>query len=116
MPSKRTRRRRVERTPPVPLRRRCGTMQVHFRLLEVDPNFRLRQADLERRVSSRLAAGAPLREGITTIPVVVHVVYRTAQERISAAQVRSQVTALNKDYRAMNPDTSKVPAVWHGLV
>jgi hypothetical protein len=102
--------------PPVPLRRRCGTMQVHYRLLEVDPNFRLRQADLERRVSSRLAAGAPLREGLITIPVVVHVVHRTAQERISTAQVKSQITVLNKDYRAVNADTSKVPSVWHGLV
>jgi Pregnancy-associated plasma protein-A len=116
VPSRPGRRGRGGPTPSLPLRRRCGTMQVHYRLLETDPNFRLRQADLERRISSRLAAGAAVREGITTIPVVVHVVHKTAQERISAAQVKSQITALNKDYRAANPDASKVPAVWQGLV
>jgi len=91
-------------------------MQVHHRLLEEDPAFRLRQAELERRVHSRLAAGAGIRPAVTTVPVVVHVVYRTADERITAAQVKSQIAALNKDYRATNPDRSKVPSVWQGLV
>ena len=100
----------------VPPRRRCGTMQVHYRLLEQDPNFRLRQAELERRVDRRLAADTALRAGVTTIPTVVHVVYKTKAERISAAQVKSQITALNKDFGATNPDKSKVPPVWQGLV
>jgi hypothetical protein len=100
-----------------PLRRRCGTMQVHYRLLEQDPTFRLRQAELERRVIDRLMAGAAgVRGALTTIPVVVHVLYRTADEKIATAQVRSQIAALNKDYRATNPDRSKVPPVWQGLV
>src|SRR5439155_24262286 len=51
-----------------------------------------------------------------TIPVVVHVVFNTPAENISTAQIKSQIAALNKDYRATNPDKSKVPAVWTGLV
>jgi len=101
---------------PLPLRRRCGTMQVHHRLLEQDPDFRLRQAELERRIHSRLAAGAAVRPAITTVPVVVHVLYKVAAEKITATQVKSQITALNKDYRATNPDKAKVPTVWKGLV
>ncbi len=91
-------------------------MQVHHRLLERDPGFRFRQAELERKVHSRLAAGTSVRQAVTTVPVVVHVVYKTADEKIAAAQVKSQIATLNKDYRATNPDKSKVPAVWKGLV
>ena len=101
---------------PLPVRRRCGTMQVHHRLLEMDPDFRARQAELERRTHSRLAERAPLRQTITTVPVVVHVLYKTAAEKITSTQVKSQIAVLNKDYRATNPDKAKVPAVWKGLV
>src|SRR2546422_2616048 len=99
----------------LPVRRRCGTMQVHHRLRERDPDFRIRQAELERKVHNRLAAGTSVRQAVTTVPVVVHVVYKTADEKITAAQVKSQIAALNKDYRATNPDKSKVPSVWQGL-
>jgi len=100
----------------VPARRRCGTMQNHHRLLEQDPGFRARQAEQESGVTMRLAAVALPRAGVTTIPVVVHVVHKTKDERIGTAQVRSQVTALNKDFRATTPDKAGVPAVWQGLV
>jgi len=54
--------------------------------------------------------------GITTIPVVVHVVYNTPSENISNAQIKSQIAVLNRDFRATNKDKTKVPAVWRGLV
>jgi hypothetical protein len=54
--------------------------------------------------------------GATTIPIVVHVVYNASAENISSAQINSQIAVLNKDYRAKNPDKSKVPAIWKGLV
>ncbi len=53
---------------------------------------------------------------LITIPTVVHVVYRSEGENISDAQVKSQIKALNDDFRAKNTDKSKVPAVWQGLV
>ncbi|NTV41912.1 MAG: zinc metalloprotease, partial [Syntrophobacteraceae bacterium] len=100
-------------------RRTCGAMAVHHRLLELDPNFRMRQTQLESATAMRMslgvralrAAAAPI-----TIPVVVHVVYKTPAENISAAQIKSQIKVLNKDYRAKNADKSKVPPVWKGLV
>lgn len=100
-----------------PLRRRCGTMAVHARLLEVDPNFRQRQVDLERLTARRMSAGLIHRATApTTIPVVVHVVYNKASENIADSQIKSQITRLNKDYRAKNPDRKKTPQVWMGLV
>ena len=97
-------------------RRMCGTMAVHHRLLETDPSFRRRQMELESATARRMMTRAVARPGITTIPVVVHVVYGKAAENISLAQIKSQITVLNRDYRATNPDRSKVPNVWNGLV
>jgi hypothetical protein len=104
-------------TQKPPIRRQCGAMQAHFRLLETDPNFRSRQIQLENLTARRMvsavarAAAQPL-----TIPVVVHVVYRTAAENISDAQIKSQIVALNRDYAAKNKDKSQVPPVWRGLM
>ncbi len=47
---------------------------------------------------------------------MVHVVYKKPKENISQSQIQSQIAALNKDFRATNADTSKVPAAWKGLV
>ena len=99
-----------------PKRRQCGTMSVHQRLLEQDPGFRSRQMALEHGTMRRMQAGAVTRAGITTIPVVVHVVYLAATDNISDAQIASQIAVLNRDYRATNPDKSKVPGVFKGLV
>jgi len=92
-------------------------MQVHYRLCELHPEFRLRLGELEHltelRMRSALAKVAP---GPVTIPVVVHVVFNAASENISDAQIQSQVAALNRDYRAKNTDKSKTPGVWSGLV
>src|SRR5262249_49509171 len=100
-----------------PKRRQCGTMQVHNRLLEAHPDFRLRQGDLEHLTLDRRRRGLVQREGgPITIPVVVHVVYNTAAQKNSAAQVKSQIAALNRDYAAKNPDKANVPEVWSGMV
>lgn len=39
---------------------------------------------------------------VYTIPVVFHVVYNTAAQNISTAQVESQMTVLNEDFRRLN--------------
>jgi hypothetical protein len=43
-------------------------------------------------------------------------VYKTDAQNISNAQIKSQFTAMNKDFRATNPDRSQTPAAWQGLV
>ena len=75
-----------------PTRRQCGSMEAHFRLLEVDPNFRRRLIDLEGLTARRMVTGQVRRAAApTTIPVVVHVLYNSQVENISAGQVRSQM-------------------------
>jgi hypothetical protein len=99
------------------LRRSCGTMSVHMMLLEKYPSFRARQFKLEQEYAKRRAKPTALAKlSVPTIKVVVNVVYNTADQNISTAQIKSQIAVLNRDFGAKNPDTSKVPAVWTGLV
>jgi len=46
----------------------------------------------------------------------VHIVYRRDEENISDAQVRSQVKALNRDFRARNADIASVSSPFRGHV
>ena len=53
--------------------------------------------------------------GIIKIPVVVHNLYHTATEKISDAQVASQIDALNKYFRRRNADTINAPSYFREL-
>jgi len=92
-------------------------MAVHMRLLEEYSPFRARQARLELAIARRRSALAEaVKPALVTVDVVVNVVYRTADQNVSDAQVKSQLAVLNRDFAAKNPDRSKVPAPWKGLV
>lgn len=100
-----------------PSRRSCACMQNFFRLCDEDPKFRERHTKIEEETNRRIAMGRFVAtRAVRVIPVVVHVVHRTASEKISAVQVKSQIKVLNQDFRAKNPDKLKVPAVWQGFV
>ena len=49
---------------------------------------------------------------IITIPVVIHVLFNSAGQNISDAQLLSQIAVLNKDFRLLNADKNLVPAVF----
>jgi len=57
-----------------------------------------------------------LPRGLIVIPVVVHVVYRTAPQNISQEQIESQLTVLNDDFRAENQNLNLVPPVFQDLI
>nr|WP_300307515.1 zinc metalloprotease [Halomonas sp.] len=95
--------------------RGCGTMQVHHRLLDSDPDYVRRQAQLEELAYRARRTSAPLREGCTRIPVVVHVVYQTPEQNISREQVDSQIAVLNRDFRQQNPDREQIPEAFTEL-
>jgi hypothetical protein len=56
------------------------------------------------------AAGSVVTEMVYRIPVVVHILYNKASQNISEAQVKSQIAALNRDFRRKNTDTANTPA------
>jgi hypothetical protein len=106
-----------EREDEVPLRRACGAMAAHMLLLEKYPTFRARQFKLEQDTQrQRTVALDVAKFPLARIKVVVNVVFRTAAQNISDAQIRSQIKVLNQDFRAGNADRSKTPAPWKGLV
>ena len=99
------------------LRRSCGAMAAHMALLEQYPAFRVNQMRLEGATSDRRDRGIDLKKAkIVTVKTVVNVVYNTDEQNISQSQIVSQFTAMNKDFRATNPDKSGTPAPWLGLV
>ena len=96
-----------------PSQRACGTMPVHHRLLRTNPEYmraRVASENYHHESLQRRALGlAQGRVGVTTIPVVVHVVFNTAAQNISDAQIQSQIAVLNRDYRLKNSDVPSIP-------
>lgn len=99
-------------------RKRCSSGEMYQQMLKDDPIFARNQAAIEaftqqyvlNQQQSKVAAP------IFTIPVVVHVVYKTTVQNISDAQINTQVSVLNKDFQKLNSDVTKVPSVWTSLV
>jgi hypothetical protein len=97
-------------------RRTCGAHEEHRRLLNEDPSYVAARSAIETLAwTYRMGARSPARVGITRIPVVVHVVWNTAPQNISDAQIQSQIDVLNQDFRRQNPDIGQVPAVWQSI-
>jgi pregnancy-associated plasma protein-A len=94
--------------------RTCSTMAVHRRLLQSDPAYARARAESENRAFAALRGEAG-RSGGTTIPVVVHVVYKTAEQNLDIAQINSQIEVLNRDFRKTNPDVDSIPAPFKPL-
>ena len=109
----------IDKNLPV---KRCSSFEVYKQMLLDDPDFIKNQNAIEaftknyiRNHAANQRAGA---DAVVTytIPVVVHVVYNTAAQNISDAQIQSQIDVLNADYEAANADINKVPSVWASLV
>jgi hypothetical protein len=99
------------------LRRACGTMAAHMLLLERFPSYRASQMRLEGATARARQATRQLKVAkVVTIKTVVNVVYNTPEQNITAKQINSQISVLNRDFRATNPDRTKTPAPWHGLI
>jgi hypothetical protein len=86
-------------------------LAIKFQEIE---NFTQKQV---KRPSVVVNGGGHTSQPLTTIniPVVVHIVYNNSSQNISDAQIQSQIAVLNRDYRKLNADTSKVPSYYSGL-
>src|SRR5688572_19617845 len=98
-----------------PTTRNCSTMDLLERQLKADPTMLQRRNAIEAYTQKSLQSNFNQRTGVITIPVVVHVVYNTTAQNISDAQIQSQIDVLNKDFRKLNADITKVPSVRTGL-
>ena len=100
--------------------RQCGAVEYENRLIDADPSLTISrkvvdnflvQHEAQRMQSAARSQG----ETIITIPVIVHILYHYPGENLSDELVRSQIAALNRDYRKLNPDTIKIPAAFKAL-
>src|SRR5512138_1115895 len=92
--------------------RQCASSTYTDQLKLVDPSFARKLNDIEnfiyrQKISTR--ENGEVAPGIITIPVVIHVLYKTASQNLSDEQIKSQIDALNKDFRKKNSDTAKTP-------
>jgi len=83
--------------------RTCGSMDHLEMMMEQYPQTIANMEAIENHTRNFIANGTSTR-AVVTIPVVVHVVYNTAAENISDAQVLSQIDVLNADFRRANAD------------
>ena len=91
-------------------RQRCHSHENYMRQVAEHPEMLAKGEAIERQTAQFMTNNnVQTRGGQITIPVVVHVVYRTDAENITVAQVQSQIDALNRDYNKQNTDITKVP-------
>ncbi|HTL80715.1 MAG TPA: M43 family zinc metalloprotease [Bacteroidia bacterium] len=57
-----------------------------------------------------------LHSQVTTIPVIFHVVWKTAAQNIPDSCLQQQLDVLNEDFNAANSDLWKVPAAWVPII
>jgi hypothetical protein len=85
----------------------CASQELLIQQMAADPEFAKKVKNAERSFDayvSRLKQSNKKTAASITIPVVVHVVYKSTEENISDAQVQSQINVLNEDYSASNRD------------
>lgn len=99
-----------EELPDVPATvRQCASYEVLQQQLKDDPTLQQRMDEIEaftNKFASNPQTNVLQTDGTLLIPVVVNVLYRTAAENISLAQIQSQIDVLNEDYAATNADVN----------
>ncbi|MCP4440958.1 MAG: T9SS type A sorting domain-containing protein [Aureispira sp.] len=81
--------------------RTCHAMENLEHRESINPKLNSKMSAIEQHTQRVIQSGefAQGRNGVITIPVVVHVMYNNSNENISDAQIQSQIDVLNEDYR-----------------
>jgi Pregnancy-associated plasma protein-A len=95
--------------------RQCAAEDVFQEQLTANPSLQKQRDDLEaftNRFVQTNGASRLLANGIIEIPVVFNVIYKTAVQNISDAQLQSQIDVLNEDFATTNADYGLTPALF----
>ena len=82
---------------------------------QADPSIKIVRAQIQEQVNNYIASqkNNPTPQAVISIPVVFHVVYKTAAQNVSDACIAQTLIALNNDFRKLNADfASKTPAAF----
>jgi len=92
----------------------CATMGVLESNIIQDPAVRERMTMIEKHTEEYIANKekyqGKLVNGNIVIPIVFHVIYRSASENLSLSTLQAQVDALNEDFNLQNPGRGTIPA------
>jgi Pregnancy-associated plasma protein-A/Bacterial pre-peptidase C-terminal domain len=108
----------LKKAPPVSnLSRKCLAHEKMHTLLIANPELQESRQRLEaftnefaRSFDNKLGT-----RSVVTIPVVFHIVYNTAAQNVSDAQIQSQMRVLNEDFRKLNANANSIPSVFRPL-
>lgn len=95
--------------------RSCAAEEVLAQQLADNPAMRQEVENIRLHTEHFIQSGASQERAVVTIPVVFHVVYFNATQNVSDAQIATQMSVLNADFRRLNGDAGSVPAVWQGI-
>ena len=92
---------------------RCGTEANTLKLIEKYPNYAKERKKVNAETKNWIANHPNYQsKTIITIPVVVHVVWKTPEENIDDARIFEQIETLNNDYRRTNIDQINTESAW----
>ena len=92
--------------------RNCGTQSYIEVLRSAQPQLQNKLSNIEaflQRQKMNFRVDGNFANPVIVIPVIVHVIYNDGSQNLSDDQVKSQVDALNRDFRRLNQDTSLTP-------
>ncbi|MBL7814646.1 MAG: T9SS type A sorting domain-containing protein [Saprospiraceae bacterium] len=96
--------------------RTCAASDMLENMLKANPDMQERMEYIERHTQEFLQRTPSVSERtVINIPVVVHVVYNSAVENISDAQVQSQIDVLNRDFRRLNAEVAAIPSTFFNV-
>lgn len=91
--------------------RQCGTMEHLEHQINANPALEHQMEAVEEHTRQFEQTNSGERV-VINIPVVFHIVHRNATQNISDAQIASQLTVLNNDFRKLNADASLIPSTF----
>lgn len=94
--------------------RQCGTMEHLEHQINSNPEL-VHQMEAVEEHTRQFEQNNNGERVVVTIPVVFHVVYRNSTQNISDAQIASQLTVLNNDFRKLNADASLIPSAFSSV-
>ena len=98
---------------------KCSTQEHEDMLKAQYPDYEAKKAEVEAftaKFIEKHKSTAKTSGGIViSIPVVFHVVYKTAAQNIPDERLIEQLAILNADFRRMNADTTDTPEAFAGV-
>lgn len=92
---------------------RCMTSHYRQNQFHRNPGYLDREQEINRKINQLIIEKGPSRSEIRSqviIPVVIHIVWADSSENLSDQVIKSQIDALNADFRLQNLDRNNLPA------